>query len=102
VAGQSHSTSPVPYFYVFGALMVFTFLTWWVATMDLGWANNAVAMAIAVTKAVLVVLIFMHVRHSTRLTALTALAGVFWLAILIVITMSDYLTRETLFPFPGK
>jgi cytochrome c oxidase subunit 4 len=45
---------------------------------------------------------FMHLRYSTRVTVLTALAGFFWLAILIFLTLNDYLTRETLFPFAGK
>ena len=103
MAGQhQHSTSPVPYFLVFGALMVFTFLTWGVARVDLGWANDVVAMAIAVTKALLVLWFFMHLRYSTRVTVLTAVAGFFWLAILIFLTMNDYATRETLFPFAGK
>jgi cytochrome c oxidase subunit IV len=97
-----HVTSVKTYVLIFVALMVLTALTVMAANFDLGWANNVVALTIAVTKAVLVVLFFMHVRYSTRLTALTALAGVFWLAILIGITLSDYLTRETLFPFPGK
>jgi cytochrome c oxidase subunit IV len=52
-----------------------------------------VALGIAVFKAVLVVLFFMHVRHGTRLTGVVVLSGVFWLAILLIITMSDYLTR---------
>lgn len=97
-----HVTPVKTYVLIFVALMVLTALTVVAANFDLGWANNVVALTIAVTKAVLVVLFFMHVRYSTRLTALTALAGIFWLAILIGITLTDYLTRETLFPFPGK
>ncbi len=50
-------------------------------------------MAIAVTKATLVVLYFMHVRHSTRLTKITVLAGFLWLAVLVALTLSDYFTR---------
>jgi cytochrome c oxidase subunit IV len=55
-----------------------------------------------VTKALPVLWFFMHLRYSTRVTVLTAVAGFFWLAILIFLTLNDYATRETLFPFPGK
>ena len=99
---SEHSTSPLVYFLTFGALMVLTVLTVWVATIDMGRANDVVAMAIAVTKALLVLWFFMHLRYSTRVTVLTAVAGFFWLAILIFLTLNDYATRETLFPFPGK
>ena len=99
---SEHSTSRAVYFLTFGALLVLTALTVWVATIDLGWANDVVAMAIAVTKALLVLWFFMHLRYSTRVTVLTAAAGFFWLAILIFLTLNDYATRETLFPFAGK
>jgi cytochrome c oxidase subunit 4 len=98
-----HVTSRKVYFLVFGALMVLTVVTWLVAQVDLGWANDVVALTIAVTKALLVLLFFMHVRYSTRMTILTATAGFFWLAILIGLTLSDYLTRHSsLLPVPGK
>ena len=90
-----HVTSRKVYFLVFGALMILTVATWLVAQVDLGWANDVVALAIAVTKALLVILFFMHVRYSTRMTAITALAGFFWLAILIFLTLNDYATRYT-------
>jgi cytochrome c oxidase subunit IV len=99
---SEHSTSRAVYFFTFGALMVLTAATVIVATFDLGWANDVVAMGIAVTKALLVLWFFMHLRYSTRVTVLTAVAGFFWLAILIFLTMNDYATRETLFPFAGK
>ena len=99
---SEHSTSRAVYFLTFGALLVLTFATVVVANFDLGWANDVVAMAIAVTKALLVLWFFMHLRYSTRVTVLTAVAGFFWLAILIFLTLNDYATRETLFPFEGK
>ena len=99
---SEHSTSPAVYFLTFAALMVLTAATVWVATIDLGWANDVVAMGIAVTKALLVLWFFMHLRYSTRVTLLTAAAGFFWLAILIFLTLNDYFTRETLFPYLGK
>lgn len=94
-----HVTSRKVYFLVFGALMVLTLATWLVAQVDLGWANDVVALGIAVTKASLVLLFFMHVRHSTRMTALTAVAGFFWLAILFGLTIADYASRGSILPF---
>jgi len=99
---SEHVTSRKVYFAVFIALMVLTAATVIVANFDLGWANDVVALGIAVTKALLVLWFFMHLRYSTRVTVLTALAGFFWLAILISLTLNDYLTRETLFPYWGK
>jgi|SRR3954467_6101329 cytochrome c oxidase subunit 4 len=82
-----------PYFVIFGILLVCTYLTWQIAYFDLGPLNTVVALGIAVFKAVLVLLFFMHLRHGTRLTWVVVLSGVFWLAILLVVTMGDYLTR---------
>jgi len=90
---SEHIVSKKLYFVIFGALMVLTFLTVWVATIDLGALNTPVALAIAVTKAVLVVLYFMHVRYSSRLTWVVVAGGFLWLIIMIGLTMSDYLTR---------
>lgn len=97
-----HAPSPRTYYLVFAALMVLTFLTWFVATLDLGWANDVVALTIATAKALLVLIFFMHLRHSTRVTVLTAIAGFFFLVILVGLTLNDYMTRETLFPVLGK
>lgn len=99
---SEHSTSPLVYILTFVALMVLTAATVFVANFDLGWANDVVAMGIAVTKALLVLWFFMHLRYSTRVTVLTAVAGFFWLAILIFLTLNDYMTRESLFPYLGK
>ncbi len=92
---SEHTPSRKVYFLVFGALMVLTAATVGVSRLDLGWANDVVALTIAVTKALLVILFFMHVRHSTRMTVITALSGFFWLAILIFLTLNDYSTRYT-------
>lgn len=88
-----HVTSVGLYVGVFFALLVLTAATVIVANFDLGWANDVVALTIAVTKALLVLIFFMHLRYSTRLTVLTALAGFFWLGILLVLTLNDYFTR---------
>ena len=84
------------YYQVFAALLVLTGVTVGVAFLDLGPLNTIVALAIAVGKALLVVLIFMHVRYSSQLTSIVIVAGVFWLVLLIALTMSDYLTRPWL------
>ena len=81
------------YYTVFAILIACTYLTWQVAYFDLGPLNAVVALGIAALKAVLVVLFFMHVRYGTRLTWAVIVAGVFWLTILLAVTMSDYLTR---------
>jgi len=92
----------ITYFAVFGALLVGTLLTVLVAKVDLGPMNDVVALGIAATKAMLVILFFMHVRDSTRLIALTAVGGFLWLAILIGITLLNYVTLGTVLPVPGK
>jgi len=81
------------YYAVFAALIVGTALTVMVAFIDLGAMNNVLMLGIACTKALLVILFFMHVRWSTRLTWLVVASGFFWLLILFGITMTDYLTR---------
>lgn len=83
------------YFAVFTALLALTALTTGVAFIDLGGIGNvAVALTIAVIKAVLVALYFMHLRYSSRLTMVFAAAGIFWLGVMIVLTLSDYLSRD--------
>ncbi len=88
-----HVVSVRTYVLVFLALMVGTALTVYAAFQHLGPLNDLVALAIAGAKASLVILFFMHVRHSTRLTWLVVAAGFFWLAIFFAFTLSDYLTR---------
>src|SRR5918992_3854358 len=97
---SEHIVSRKVYFVIFGALMVGTLLTVLAAKVDLDYifpgANTVVALTIAVIKATLVVLYFMHVRYSTRLIWVIVVAGFFWLGIMFVFTLSDYLTREWL------
>jgi cytochrome c oxidase subunit 4 len=81
------------YVAIFVALMVGTAATVAVAFLDLGAMNNVVMLTIACVKALLVILFFMHVRWSTRLTWLVVASGFFWLFIMFSITMSDYLSR---------
>ncbi len=82
------------YLAVFGALMVFTTITVAVAFVNLGPLNNVVAIGIAFTKTILVVLFFMHVHYSSRLTKIFAATGFFFLAILISFTVSDMQVRH--------
>ena len=81
------------YYMIFGALMIGTIITVAVAFVDLGYFNNVVMLTIACAKALLVILFFMHVRWSTRLTWVVVGSGFFWLLILFALTMSDYQTR---------
>jgi cytochrome c oxidase subunit 4 len=90
---SEHIVSAKIYLFIFAALLVMTGITYWVSLIDLGPLNVIVALTIAVIKAVLVVLYFMHVRYSSRLTWVVVVSGFFWLAIMIALTMSDYLTR---------
>jgi cytochrome c oxidase subunit IV len=91
---SEHIVSPKIYVTIFLALMVLTILTVVAAYFDLGRANVFIALTIAVTKATLVVLFFMHVRWSSRLTMVFVVAGLFWLLIMVVFTLSDYQTRS--------
>ena len=81
------------YYTIFLALLVGTGITVAVAFVDLGPLNNVVMLSIACAKALLVVLFFMHVRWSTRLTWVVAASGFVWLIIMFGLTMTDYLTR---------
>jgi len=84
------------YYTIYLLLLGCTYLTWQVAFFDLGAMNTVVALAIAVFKAAIVVLFFMHVKYSTRLTWAVVIGSVFWLGILLALTFSDYLTRRWL------
>ncbi|HXB20300.1 MAG TPA: cytochrome C oxidase subunit IV family protein [Candidatus Solibacter sp.] len=94
MAEHSHPSRKL-YVIIFLALVAGTCLTWGIALwVDLGKWNPVVALAIACTKATLVILYFMHVRYSSKLTVLTVSAGFFWLMILITLSLTDYLTRS--------
>jgi cytochrome c oxidase subunit 4 len=95
---SEHIVSKKIYFLIFGALMLLTLLTVVAANYDLGSEkiNTIVALAIAVTKAMLVVLYFMHVRYSSRLTWVVVAGGFLWLLIMVGLTLSDYLSRGLL------
>ena len=94
---SEHVVSIKLYSAIFGALLVMTLATAGAAFIDLGGnLNTVVAMLIAACKALLVILFFMHVRYSSRLTWVFVGAGFFWLMILLSLTLADVLTRRWL------
>jgi cytochrome c oxidase subunit 4 len=107
VESHGHPDNPIKYYIgVFALLLVMTGLTVFVAQFDLektwGPLNAIVALTIAVIKATAVVLIFMHVRWSSRLTQVIVVSGVFWLLIMLAFTVSDYFTRAGWPPAHGQ
>jgi cytochrome c oxidase subunit 4 len=81
------------YIYVFIALLVGTALTAAVAFVDLGPFNGIVALTIAMIKAVLVLLFFMHIKYSSKMTKVTVVSAFFFLMILLALSMTDYISR---------
>jgi cytochrome c oxidase subunit 4 len=90
---EHHIVSPMQYAMVFGALLVGTALTVIAAEIDLGALNPVIALAIACTKAVIVILFFMHVKYQSKLVKLTVASGFFTFLVLITMTLSDYISR---------
>ena len=90
---SDHVVSLKTYIAVFISLLVGTGLTVVAASFDMGFWNTPVALAIAVVKATLVILFFMHVKYSSRLTQVIIAASFFWLAIMLTFTLSDYFFR---------
>ena len=91
---SEHIVSPKIYLAIFLTLMVGTAITVWAAFQNFGKFNIVIALAIATFKATLVVLYFMHARYSPKRTQLVIVCSVFWLAIMLALTLSDYQTRE--------
>jgi cytochrome c oxidase subunit IV len=91
---MAHIASVKSYVGIFATLMVFTVITVFVAYVNLGQMNKVVALGIATIKATLVILYFMHVKYSSRLTKLVVVSGFFFLIILLSLTMVDYGSRE--------
>src|ERR1700757_5413482 len=88
-----HVVSPKVYGVIFGTLLVLTAVTVAASYIDLKDFNVVTALAIACLKAVLVILFFMHVKYSSRLTKLTVVAGFFTFLVLITMAMTDYISR---------
>ena len=96
---SEHIVAKKIYYTVFGSLMVLLGATVAIAYIHLGKLNVIAALTIAVIKAVLIILYFMHVRYSSRLLWIFVGAGFFWLGILFALSYSDFLTRGWL-PLP--
>jgi cytochrome c oxidase subunit 4 len=88
-----HIVSPIVYVIIGASLLVLTGTTVWASYQEWGVFNPIVALGIAVIKAMLVVLFFMHVKYSTKLTKLTVGAGIFTFLVLVGMTLADYMTR---------
>jgi cytochrome c oxidase subunit 4 len=91
---SEHKTALQTYGAVFAALLVLTGVTILLGGVDLGAWHATVGLAIATTKATLIVLFFMHMLHSSRLTWVVAGASLLFLALLLGLTLTDYLSRS--------
>ena len=91
---SEHIASPKMYVGIFLALMFCTAATVWAAYVNLGQFNIIIALAIATFKATLVVLFFMHAKYSPGRTQLVIFCAIFWLGIMLALTLTDYETRH--------
>jgi cytochrome c oxidase subunit IV len=94
VEHEHHVVGPKTYLLILGALMVLTATTTGAAFIDMGVFNPIIALAIAVLKAVLVILFFMHIRYSSKVMMLTVGACFFTFLVLVTMTLSDYISRN--------
>lgn len=90
---EHHIVSPVQYCLVFATLLVGTAITVGAAYIDMGVFNPVVALGIAVFKACVVILFFMHAKYQSRLIKMTIGSGFFIFFVLIAMTLSDYVSR---------
>ena len=90
---SEHIVSPGMYATIITTLLILTGITVGAAYVNLGQFNIVVALLIATIKATLVVLIFMHAKYAPERTKLVIIAGIFWLALLLFMTLSDYASR---------
>lgn len=90
---EHHIVSPLQYAMVFATLLVGTAITVGAAYVNMGPLNPIIALAIACTKAVIVILFFMHVKYQSKLIKMTVASGFFTFLVLIVMTLSDYMSR---------
>jgi cytochrome c oxidase subunit IV len=90
---EHHIVSPKVYLTIVAILLLATAATVWASFIELGVWNPIIALGIACAKATLVVLFFMHVKYSSKLTKLTLISGFFIFLALISMTLSDYMSR---------
>jgi cytochrome c oxidase subunit IV len=88
-----HVDSPKTFVYIWLALLVLALVTTGVSFIDLGAFNPVVALVIATTKAVLVVLFFMEMRYSSKITKVTIVSAIFFLFLLLGLSLTDYISR---------
>jgi len=100
--GTAHVVPVGTYIAVFIALMVLTILTVAASRVNLGAFNTPVALVIAVAKALLVVLFFMHVKYGSRIIALFVAGAFLWLSTMIAGTAADYMSRGAVDPRPDR
>ncbi len=99
---SEHIVSPKVYVAIFFALVIFTISTYTIAKIDLGPFNALVAIVIAAIKSTLVILFFMHVKYSPKMTKVTIVAGLCFLLILLALSMTDYISRSWTGPESGS
>jgi cytochrome c oxidase subunit 4 len=90
---EHHVVGPMAYLGVYVSLILLTLITVGAAYIEMGIFNPIVAVGIACIKGTIVVLLFMHLKYSSRLIKFTCAAGFFTFCVLIVMCLSDYLTR---------
>ena len=90
---SAHVLPKSTYYTIFFSLMVLTAITVAVSFINLGSANFPIAIGVAITKATLVVLFFMHVKYSSRMTKMVVGIAIFFLLVMLSLTMTDYMTR---------
>jgi cytochrome c oxidase subunit 4 len=88
-----HIVTPLQYVYVYVALLIGTIITIFAADVDMGLFNPVVALAIASTKMVIVILFFMHVKYQSNLVRMTVACGFFTFIVLVTMTLTDYMSR---------
>ncbi|HKD02852.1 MAG TPA: cytochrome C oxidase subunit IV family protein [Terriglobales bacterium] len=92
---SEHIVPSKTYYAIWILLLILTGVTAWVSTIDLGPLNTIVALVIATSKALIVTLFFMHVKYtSEKMTKVVIACAVFWLLILLALSMTDYATRH--------
>ena len=93
IASPAQTHPPKVYWRTCGALMLLLALSWGVGYCDLGLFNLVIALGISVTKALLVALIFMHLKGTSGVVRIAASAGIIWLLIMLGLTLGDYFSR---------
>ncbi len=88
-----HIASPRTFIFVWATLLILALLTTGISFIDLGAFNAVVALVIATTKAILVVLFFMEVRYSSKITKVTIVSALFFLILLLGLSLTDYISR---------